>query len=772
MRVPSLEPSRSPGLPWRAGLVAGAAIGALAAGLGYLEAGRGVEERFALRWLFSARGEIGPPAGVAIVAINRRSAREIFLPEDPARFHRCRGLSIGTPRYGYAPLPALPARWPRCLHAVLIERLSAAGARVIVFDVLFRSRRALPIHGETEDVLAEEDRRLACAARESARVLIAGKLEPGHGDTLAPAPLSPLIEEAVLGMAPAPLPVTGVDRYDRFHVFVNDGWPTVTLPALAALAYALPAYDRFRRLLVEAAPRLGADLPPSARDIKSGNLETTALLLRAGLARDTAAQANLHAVLDRTDPGADHAAELMRSMLAIYAGPPTRHTNFYGRPGRIPTRDFSDVLALSAPELSAWARDKVIVVGYHEDEAVEQVEHFPTAFTAPGQVGHSGVEILATAIGNLLERSDLRVASHGLRIGAPLALALLVCVAAYSAGTALALALALAAAAAYAGLAFLAFAHARLWFPLAVPLASTLVLGLGSGLAFRYREARRQQERIRSLFVKFVPRGFVEAFERNAENALAQRQSLECISVATDAAQFTTLAESMAPHELAQLLNRYFERLFRPVAETDGFVSDIVGDAMLALWPLRAPHTRSAACHALLEMLEATTEFSRTAAKGGLQTRFGAHLGPVSLGAIGGHERYEYRAVGDAVNVSNRLQELNKKLGTRILVSHPLIDGLDRFQVRDLGWFRLRGKVRALHVYELIGLSLKVTPETARLCAQFSQIARAIHASELQRARSLLREVRTEFPGDKAAEFLLDVLARPGAVRDGVIIPD
>jgi adenylate cyclase len=164
-------------------------------------------------------------------------------------------------------------------------------------------------------------------------------------------------------------------------------------------------------------------------------------------------------------------------------------------------------------------------------------------------------------------------------------------------------------------------------------------------------------------------------------------------------------------------------------------------------------------------------EFSKSV-PGGLPTRFGADVGVVTLGAIGSPERVEYRAVGDAVNTSNRLQELNKKLGTRILVSESLIDGIEDCLVRELGWFVLRGKTRQIHVYELLGSRTGAPDKKLNLCDQFSRIAQALRASELVQARSLLRRLGMEHADDVPIRQLLDALDRPGAFREGAIYLD
>ncbi|MGH8631623.1 MAG: CHASE2 domain-containing protein, partial [Burkholderiales bacterium] len=337
--------------------------------------GLNLEERFGLRWLFFARGAVEPPASVAIVAMNRRSAQQILLPGNPLQFHRCASLAIGQGPATHQALPTLPARWPRCLHALLVERLTAAGAQVIVFDVLFRERRPLPVPGISEDVLRDEDVLLARAASNSGRVLIAQKLEPDLADALTPSALSQPLQEAVLGMAPYPLTVTGTDRYDRFNVVVDEGWPTVTLAAVATLAYALPAYESFRELLTRLDTGLATDLPREVTQLRAaGQLQATALMLRAAFRENPSLRERLLGELEAAGQVPEEKRLLIRRLTDALSGPGSRYTNFYGPPGRILVLDFSEALSLNTQQLTRRVADRVVIVGYLDNEVTEQFE--------------------------------------------------------------------------------------------------------------------------------------------------------------------------------------------------------------------------------------------------------------------------------------------------------------------------------------------------------------------------------------------------------------
>src|SRR5258706_7034513 len=140
---------------------------------------------------------------------------------------------------------------------------------------------------------------------------------------------------------------------------------------------------------------------------------------------------------------------------------------------------------------------------------------------------------------------------------------------------------------------------------------------------------------------------------------------------------------------------------------------------MLAIWPERDPDTRKQVCSALLEMREAADAFNQRFAGERMSTRFGANWGKVTLATVGARAHYEYRAVGDTVNTANRIQDLNKKVGTRILVSQALVAGVEGFLTRDLGTFQLRGRKSTERIVELIQKAELATDADKNLVAEF-----------------------------------------------------
>jgi adenylate cyclase len=720
---------------------AGFAVGLLSALLASIPAIQGLEQRVGLQWLFDLRGPVDPPRKTVLVLMNERSASAIALPRDPERFHRCEDMRVGSVPETHVRLPQIPSRWPRCLHARLLERLSEAGADLVIFDVLFRERPPLP--GAGGDLHAWQDQVFAKAASAS-RVLIAQKVEEREGHEEL-AGLSDSISNGVLGAAPFPLLAERNRRFDRFMTFKEDGLVTPTLPALAVQAHLLAEYPAIRELLVQHAGENSMFLPVSAAELQSqGELQATMLLIRA-LARE----ANLERVTDmRAGP--------VGALVALYTGDGIRFLNPYGPAGTLASAGYEEAMAATAQENAAKFGGKTVFVGYGETRRAEQVEHFSSVYSRGEGADLSGVEIAATAFSNLVDDRTLRDLPLRDWLVLTFLAGLLAFVICNEFGNRVAIATIVLLAGIYLAYASALFNESGLWVPIVLPLAVAVPLGALTAFGGKFWSAHRQRARLRDAFSHFVPKEVVAKLERNVGALHDNQESVECACVATDAANFTPLAEAMPPEQLADFLNHYYEALFGRVAERGGFVSDVVGDAMLAIWPDRTSDTRRRVLLALLEMLDAVELFNSRLDGMRLNTRFGVDWGRVALVTVGSAVHYEYRAVGDAVNTAHRIQDLNKRLGTRILVSEPVITHADgEFLSRNLGHFRLRGKSHPVQVHELISLNATATTTNVDLCLRSDEAVARIERGDIEGARTSLEAARSAWPGDGPISFLL-----------------
>jgi len=235
----------------------------------------------------------------------------------------------------------------------------------------------------------------------------------------------------------------------------------------------------------------------------------------------------------------------------------------------------------------------------------------------------------------------------------------------------------------------------------------------------------------------------------------------------TDGEFYTSVAETIDPGSAVDFINRYFAVLFRPVYEHGGFVADLKGDGMLAVWVDGATvaEVKRRACRACLEIAEYGRQFSQANASRGFGTRIGACFGPLALATLGTPAHHEYRAVGDTVNISSRLEQLNKELGTRILVCGNLATGMDEFLFRDLGHFQLRGKAKRVHVHELMALRPASTARQRLLCSEFAAALGDYQHGRMESALERFRDLCARFPSDGPARVYLERCRKAAAER-------
>ncbi|SFU22458.1 Adenylate and Guanylate cyclase catalytic domain-containing protein [Mesorhizobium sp. YR577] len=165
------------------------------------------------------------------------------------------------------------------------------------------------------------------------------------------------------------------------------------------------------------------------------------------------------------------------------------------------------------------------------------------------------------------------------------------------------------------------------------------------------------------------------------------------------------------------MLSEYFDIFEDAVTAHNGSIIQFLGDSVFAMWNAPVADSEHAvnACRCALAVERALALFNQKQRLEGLpefRTRFGIHTGTAVVGSVGATDRLQYTAMGDTINVASRLEGLNKNYGTSILASEAVVQQCsDRISFRSLGAASAKGRVGALHVYEVVGL---VLPESIR----------------------------------------------------------
>ena len=218
-----------------------------------------------------------------------------------------------------------------------------------------------------------------------------------------------------------------------------------------------------------------------------------------------------------------------------------------------------------------------------------------------------------------------------------------------------------------------------------------------------------------------------------------------------------------------------------------------MGDAVMAFWnaPLDLPDHPSAACRAALAMLADVAELNRTRAEEAeaagetslpINVGIGLNTGNCVVGNMGSDTRFDYTALGDAVNLASRLEGQSKSYGLGIILGNATAEAVQAdFAVLELDLLRVKGKLEPERVFALMGdEKVKTTPEFKALEAANIKMREAYAAQEWDVTREALAEIEatgeacgfdmsgyTALYKDRLADFAENP---PGADWDGVFV--
>ena len=198
-----------------------------------------------------------------------------------------------------------------------------------------------------------------------------------------------------------------------------------------------------------------------------------------------------------------------------------------------------------------------------------------------------------------------------------------------------------------------------------------------------------------------------EAIQQGRTGHGAVGREVEATVLFSDIRSFTAFSETALPYDVVHILNRYFDAVCAAIDRNGGYIDKYMGDGIMAVFGLDPSFTDPhpvLAVRAAREMLEALERFN-----GFLSERYhhrfrigiGMHRGPVIVGELGFPKKREFTAIGDTVNTASRIEALNKRAGTSVLVSREVYESV-RASFRWKRGFRadVRGKTEAVVVYE------------------------------------------------------------------------
>jgi adenylate cyclase len=447
--------------------------------------------------------------------------------------------------------------------------------------------------------------------------------------------------------------------------------------------------------------------------------------------------------------------------------------NYHGPRGAYPYHSIADVV--SGKFISGTFKDKIVVVGASATGIGDQR-------TPPyGGINYPGVEVHVNVIDNLLNQGFL------VR-GAQQALWDFIAILAFGIPLGLWMALVsprwmwfgLALLAPLIVLDYVMFLRGW-WLNFTVP-ALTLTGNVVLVSLYRVLIEDKEKRRVRSAFGEFVSPEVIRRLLANPK--LVEPRKTNVTVMFSDIRGFTTISEKLDAQDLALFLNEYLLDMTQIVFKHQGTLDKYIGDAVMAFWgaPYEEPNHAIRSCQAALDMIERVRTLQKkweAEGKPHLEIGIGLNTGVASVGRMGSSLRRGYTALGDAVNLTSRLEGMNKEYGTSILVSESCYKAAKsaEFVFRELDLIRVKGKLQPVTIYELVGREGEIAhdPGTRELLERFAQ-ARSLYCNRSwEQAQHAFETLLAKWPEDgpsrtywkRCQEYLFE---EPPHAWDGVFV--
>ena len=219
-------------------------------------------------------------------------------------------------------------------------------------------------------------------------------------------------------------------------------------------------------------------------------------------------------------------------------------------------------------------------------------------------------------------------------------------------------------------------------------------------LNFRKQFKLRQQ--IKKQFEHYLDPRQVKKLQDNPGSLVLGGERRYCTFLFTDVRGFTAMSEKLEPEEVTKIMNKALTIQADAVKEYGGMVDKYIGDAMMAIFnaPIDLPNHETAAVLCAKEIQENIKK-----ADIDVEIGVGVNTGYAVIGNMGSNTRFDYTAIGDAVNLAARLESSTKEVGEDIVIGYDTInakDFSDQIILKELNSIKVKGKEKSINIYTIL----------------------------------------------------------------------
>jgi len=211
-----------------------------------------------------------------------------------------------------------------------------------------------------------------------------------------------------------------------------------------------------------------------------------------------------------------------------------------------------------------------------------------------------------------------------------------------------------------------------------------------------YKKQYKLRQEIKKQFEHYLDPRQVKQLQDNPELLKLGGEKKYCTFLFTDVRGFTSLSEKLEPEEVTKIMNKALTIQADTVKFYDGMVDKYIGDAMMAIFnaPIDIPDHEIAAVLCAKEIQDKIKM-----ADLGVEIGIGVNTGYAVIGNMGSDTRFDYSAIGDAVNTAARLESATKEAGVDILIGEATIKKTQNGVFHKKIY--VKGKKKPLKVYTI-----------------------------------------------------------------------
>tara|TARA_B100000575_G_scaffold159006_1_gene127032 strand:- start:4491 stop:6251 length:1761 start_codon:yes stop_codon:yes gene_type:complete len=239
---------------------------------------------------------------------------------------------------------------------------------------------------------------------------------------------------------------------------------------------------------------------------------------------------------------------------------------------------------------------------------------------------------------------------------------------------------------------------------LLIDVSWTLVSEFITGsIAFylRFRQQYKLRQQIKKQFEHYLDPRQVKKLQDNPDSLVLGGEKRYCTFLFSDVRGFTAMSEKLEPEEVTKIMNKALTIQADAVKKYGGMVDKYIGDAMMAIFnaPIDLPNHETVAVLCAEEIQDNIKK-----ADLGIEIGLGVNTGYAVVGNMGSDTRFDYSAIGDAVNLAARLESSTKDVGEDIVIGYDTISASsfsDQIMLKELDSIFVKGKQKPIKIYTL-----------------------------------------------------------------------